>query len=77
MVNNLNQPSVVNILTWQSILWRLLLTALLLLILAGSGLTVFGNVATRPDTRVLPTFTLGADVEGQEPGIGRQSFPNP
>jgi hypothetical protein len=77
MVNHSNQPSVVNILTWQSILWRLLLTALLLLMLAGSSLTIFSPITTRPDTRVLPTLTGGAGTAHQEPGIGQQSFPSP
>ena len=60
MVNNLNQPSIV--LTWQSLFWRLLLTVLLLLFLAGSGVTIFNTVTTRPDARVLPALSY-EDVE--------------
>ncbi|MBN1219781.1 MAG: hypothetical protein JXM69_12700 [Anaerolineae bacterium] len=58
MVNQLNQSAVANIqLTWQMILWRLLLTVLLLVILAGSGVTIFSSVTTRADARVLPTLS--------------------
>jgi hypothetical protein len=39
MVNQLNQPSMP--LTWTALLWRLALTALLLLFLAATGATGF------------------------------------
>jgi len=59
MVNQLNSPPMVNIqVTWQSLLWRLVLTGLLLLLLAGSGVTIFHNATSRPDARVLPTLTV-------------------
>ena len=44
--------------TWQSLLWRLVLTGLLLLLLASSGVTIFQNATSRPDARVLPTLTI-------------------
>jgi hypothetical protein len=43
--------------TWQSIVWRLFLTALLLIILAGAGVTIFSHVTDQPNTQVLPTLT--------------------
>jgi len=59
MVNQINSSPMVNIqLTWQSLLWRLVLTGLLLLLLAGSGVTIFHNATSRPDARVLPTLTV-------------------
>jgi hypothetical protein len=48
--------------SWQAIGWRLILTLLLLAVLAGSTLTVFGSATTSPDSRVLPT--LSADAAG-------------
>jgi hypothetical protein len=57
MINHSNQTLTNIQFTWQSILWRLVLTALLLLILAGSGMTIFSKVTTRPDAQVLPTLT--------------------
>ena len=75
MVNHLNQPSVGNIqLTWSMILWRLLLTVLLLLFLAGYGVTTFNNMATRPDTRVLPTLSR---VREPGRGINQHFLPGP
>jgi len=35
--------------TWQALLWRLLLTLLLLLALAGPGLTLFRSVTSRAE----------------------------
>lgn len=65
MINNSNQSTAVNIrFTWQAILWRLLLTGLLLLVLAGSGLTIFSTATTRPDTQVLPQLTHRLDEAG-------------
>jgi len=59
MVNQLNSSPMVNIqVTWQSLLWRLVLTGLLLLLLAGSGVTIFHNATSRSDARVLPTLTV-------------------
>jgi len=57
----INQPtqSYVNIyLTWPALLWRLALTALLLLLLAGSGMTVFSSATGQPDARVLPALNV-------------------
>ncbi len=58
MINNSNQSTVANIqFTWQAILWRLVLTGLLLLFLAGFGLTIFNTMTTRPGAHVLPPLT--------------------
>ncbi len=62
MINHSNQPLTNIQFTWQSILWRLVLTALLLLILAGFGMTIFSNVTTRSDARVLPTLTFETET---------------
>jgi len=43
--------------SWLDILWRLLLTLLILIALTGFSLTVFNNLTTQPDARVLPTLT--------------------
>jgi hypothetical protein len=64
MINNPNQPIQF---TWQAILWRLLLTLLLLLALAGPGLSLFRTVTSRPGTRALPA--LIQETEGGETGI--------
>jgi hypothetical protein len=62
MVNHSNQRAVTTVqLTWQAIFWRLLITLLLLLALAGPGLNIFSAVTARPDTQVLPTLTQ--DIE--------------
>lgn len=39
--------------TWQSLLWRLLLTLLLLLALAGPGLTLFERVTSQTNVPVI------------------------
>jgi hypothetical protein len=58
MVNHSNQPAATTVqLSWQAIFWRLLITLLLLLALAGPGLTIFSTVTAKPDAQVLPTFT--------------------
>jgi hypothetical protein len=51
-------------LTWQALLWRLLLTLLLLLALAGPGLTLFHSVTSRSSTQTLPR--LSQQVEDGE-----------
>ena len=43
--------------SWLDIGWRLLLTLLILVALTGFSLTVFNNLTTQPDARVLPTLT--------------------
>ena len=58
MVNSSNQGPVR--FNWQDILWRLALTALLLLILAASGITISSSVTNHPGTQVLPTLTYEA-----------------
>lgn len=58
MVNNPETPQ--PHFSWQAIGWRLILTILLLAVLAGSSLTVFGSVTTSPDSRVLPTLSYDA-----------------
>jgi hypothetical protein len=78
MVHQLNQSSVVAMqLTWQSIGWRLVLTALLLLLLAGSGVTIFNPVMTQPDTRVLPSLNQGTGAGIQGSGTGQQPRSGP
>ncbi len=47
MINNSNYDNLQ--LTWQAILWRLLLTGLLLLILATSGMTIFSTAKSSPN----------------------------
>jgi len=59
-------------LTRQAIIWRLILTALLLLVLAGSSLTVFNSVTTRPETSVLPTKSVQPGLENQGVFIDQQ-----
>jgi hypothetical protein len=53
MINSSNQSSYF---TRQTILWRLLVTVILLLILAGSGLTIFRNISDPPNAQVLPAW---------------------
>lgn len=38
------------------LLWRLVITLIILAMLTGFSLTVFNTVTTQPDTRVLPTL---------------------
>ena len=48
--------------TWQSLLWRLLLTLLLLLALAGPGLTLFERLTSQANSPVTsPLRGAGAD----------------
>lgn len=47
-------------LSWQALLWRLLLTLLLLLALAGPGLSLFRSVTNRTETRTLPALNQEA-----------------
>ena len=55
MINNSNRSSTANVqFTWQDLLWRLVLTGLLLLLLGLSSLTIFGSITTRSNTQVLP-----------------------
>lgn len=42
---------------WQSLLWRLLLTLLLLLALAGPGLTLFERVTSQANSPVTSSLT--------------------
>jgi hypothetical protein len=44
-------------LTWQALMWRLLVTILLLLALAGFGLTRLDSITSQPDTHVLPVLS--------------------
>ena len=67
MLNNPNNPTVQ--LTWQALLWRLLLTLLLLLALAGPGLTLFRSITNRSGTQTLPGL-------GQETGEGEWQIGN-
>jgi hypothetical protein len=55
MINNQNLQVAANYqLTWPAIFWRLLVTLLLLLMLAGPGLSLFRAVTANPGARVLP-----------------------
>jgi len=54
MINSRNQTNI-NF-TWQALWWRLLLTGLLLLALAGPGLRLFSNATTSSDNPALPTL---------------------
>ncbi len=56
MVNSQNQANIHH-LTWQGLLWRLLLTVVLLLALAGPGLTLFRHATSRAGARALPALT--------------------
>ena len=49
-------------LTWQALMWRLLVTILLLLALAGFGLTRLDSITSRADTQVLPTLSQESAV---------------
>jgi hypothetical protein len=60
MLNSSNNPTVQ--FTWQALLWRLLLTLLLLSALAGPGLTLFRSVTNHSGTRALPS--LSQETEG-------------
>ena len=55
MLNNPNSSQIQ--FSWQSLLWRLALTALLLTALAGSSVTFLGTVTNTPNAQVLPTLT--------------------
>lgn len=46
-------------LTWQAMLWRLLVTILLLLALAGFGLTHLDSASPHPQNQGLPPVTQG------------------
>ena len=65
MLNDSKQPPPANIqFAWPDLLWRLVFTLLLLVVLAGFGLTIFKTVTTRSDVRVLPPLTQ--EVEDAE-----------
>jgi hypothetical protein len=62
MVNNSNQPAMTTVrFTWQALFWRLLVTLLLLLALAGPGLTIFSTVTAKPAAQVLPPLARGIE----------------
>jgi hypothetical protein len=54
MVNSTQQTNV-NF-TWQALLWRLLLTGLLLLALAGPGLSLFGQATVSSENSPRPAL---------------------
>lgn len=62
MLNGSNNPIVQ--LSWQALLWRLLLTLLLLSALAGPGLTLFRNVTNQAEARALPP--LRQEIEASQ-----------
>jgi len=59
----LNTPNQADQFSWPDILWRLVITILILVMLAGFSLTIFNNVTAQSDARVLPTLTQ--DIPGQ------------
>ena len=60
MVDSQQQTSIE--FSWQALVWRVLLTALLLAVLAGSTLTVFSHNDSTPDPSALPAFDYEAET---------------
>lgn len=60
MVNTAKQGDIQ--FTWQSIFWRLVVTILLLLALAGFGATTFGQLTTQPNAQVLPPLPQQVEI---------------
>jgi hypothetical protein len=48
--------------TWQSIFWRLVVTILLLLALAGFGATILGQLTAQPNAQVLPPLPQQVEI---------------
>ncbi|HXV43424.1 MAG TPA: hypothetical protein VEC96_10195 [Anaerolineae bacterium] len=69
MLNSPNNPTVQ--FTWQALLWRLLLTLLLLSALAGPGLTLFRSVTDRSETRALPNLSQEVERGGWQGEVER------
>lgn len=69
MLNSSDNPTFH--LTWQALLWRLLLTLLLLLALAGPGLTLFRSVTSRSTTQTLPRLSQQAEEGELQTADGR------
>ncbi len=64
MLNKPETTAATNIhVTWQAIFWRLLLTLLLLLALAGPGLSIFRGLTENPGSRVIPTITHNINLD--------------
>ncbi|MEW5958512.1 MAG: hypothetical protein AB1801_12350 [Chloroflexota bacterium] len=59
MINSPNQSNLQ--LTWQALLWRVLLTLFLLMALAGRGLNLFSAIATPTDSPPRPVFSQGLE----------------
>ncbi len=57
--------------TWQSLLWRLLVTILLLLALAGPGLTLFHSATSHSEAPTFPTLNHKAEAGGRMIDSGR------
>lgn len=55
MINSADQTNIQ--VTWQALLWRVLLTLLLLLALAGPGLNLFSAITAPADSQTVPTFS--------------------
>lgn len=70
MINSPNNTTIQ--FNWLALLWRLLLTLLLLLALAGPGLTIFRSLIDRPGTQALPSLTHQAEVA--DPGAGEENL---
>lgn len=58
MINKTNH----NTITWQAMLWRLLLTILLLLVLFGSSLQVFNPTTSSANPHALPNIPYQTTV---------------
>jgi hypothetical protein len=56
--------------TWQAVFWRLVLTAIILFVIAGSGLTIFSSIIGRPDAQVLPTATFKTGIVSPSSELG-------
>lgn len=57
--------------TWQSLLWRLLLTLLLLLALAGPGLTLFERVTSQTNVPITSPLNYPGEDGNWMIGEGR------
>jgi hypothetical protein len=69
MLNSPNNPTAQ--FTWQALLWRLLLTLLLLSALAGPGLTLFRSVTNRSEARTLPRLSQEVERGGWQGEVER------
>jgi len=54
--------------TWRAIFWRVVVTLLLLLFLAGFGLTIFEPLTSQPNAHTQPTFGYESGIEEPQRG---------